>query len=85
MKKIKGYMREHEFEDLISLNREQISCFDFSKCKITDGDVLVTITKWHDEPIDHTLVGLVGLLGFLCGVVLGFAVIFYCLTIPLGQ
>lgn len=82
MKKIKGYMREHEFEDLISLNREQINCFDFSKCKITDGDVLVTITEVHNEPIDQTLVGL---LGFLCGVVLGFAVIFYCLAVPLGQ
>lgn len=73
MKKIKGYMREHEFEDLISLNREQINCFDFSKHKITDGDVLVTITEVHNEPIDQTLVGL---LGFLCGVILGF-VVFY--------
>lgn len=83
MKKIKGYMREHEFEDLISLNREQISCFDFSKCKIVNDDISVTITKGHDEPIDQALVGL--FLGFLCGVVLGFAVIFYCSTIPLGQ
>lgn len=82
MKKIKGYMREHEFEDLISLNREQLSCFDFSKCKITDDDVLVTITEVHNEPIDQTLVGL---LGFLCGVMLGVVVMLYCSTTSLWQ
>ena len=82
MRKIKGYMREHEFEDLIALKREQINCFDFSRCEITDGDVLVTITEVHNEPIDHTPVAL---LGFLCGVMLGVVVMLYCSTIPLGQ
>lgn len=83
MKKIKGYISKEEFEDMASLDKEQVHCFDFSKVKITTGSIPVTITEGHDEPIDQTLAGL--FVGFICGVILGFAVIFYCSTIPLGQ
>jgi len=83
VKKIKGYIREHEFEIMGSLDQEQINCFDFSKNKIASNDTPVTITEGHDEPIDQTSLGF--LLGSFCGVVIGFVVILYCSTIPLGQ
>lgn len=83
MEKIKGYIREHEFEIMGSLDQEQINCFDFSKAKMITNDIPVTITEGHDEPIDQTALGF--FLGFLCGVGVGFVVILYCSTIPLGQ
>lgn len=83
MKKFKGYMLSHELEDMASLDKEQIHCFDFSKAKMITNDIPVTITEGHDEPIDQTALGF--FLGFLCGMGVGFVVILYSSTIPLGQ
>ena len=73
VKKIKTYMFNGEFDHYKAMaNRKEV--FD---------EKPVTITEGHDEPIDQTAIGF--LLGCLCGVVIGFVVILYCSTIPLGQ
>ena len=78
--------------NVVGCKMKKIKCFlmdDFvTAIRIRDvryynNEKPYTLTEGHDEPIDQTALGF--FLGFLCGVGVGFVVILYCSTIPLGQ